>query len=55
MERIALIGFLSRLLGRFGVNSGGWAEGQMSKASAEELDRLVEIAMTVLSEEAKGR
>jgi two-component system cell cycle response regulator len=55
MERIALVGFLSRLLGRYGVNAGGWSEGQMSKASAEELDRLVEIAMTVLSEEAKGR
>jgi hypothetical protein len=27
----------------------------MSKASTEELDRLVEIAITVLSEEAKGR
>ena len=32
-----------------------WAEGLLSKASTEELDRLVEIAMTVLSEEAKGR
>jgi two-component system cell cycle response regulator len=54
LERVALVGFLSRLLGRF-ANEGAWAEGQMSKASADELDRLVEIAVTVLSEEAKGR
>src|SRR5690349_3316582 len=54
LERIALIGFLSRLLGRFGSKEA-WAEGLLSKASTEELDRLVEIAMTVLSEEAKGR
>src|ERR1043165_7427060 len=54
LERIALIGFLSRLLGRFGTKEA-WAEGLLSKASTEELDRLVEIAMTVLSEEAKGR
>ncbi len=54
LERVALVGFLSRLLGRF-TTEGAWAEGLMSKASAEELDRLVEIAITVLSEEAKGR
>jgi GAF domain-containing protein len=54
MERIALVGFLSRLLSRYGSKEA-WAEGMLSKASAEELDRLVEISMTVLSEEAKGR
>ncbi len=52
-QRVALVGFLTRLLTRFGTNEGAWSEGQMSKASGEELDRLVEIAMTVLSEEAK--
>jgi GAF domain-containing protein len=55
MERIALVGFLGRLLARYSVTEGAWSEGQMSKASAEELDRLVEIAVTVLSEEAKSR
>lgn len=55
LERIALVGFLARLLSRFNTTEGAWSEGQMSKASAQELDRLVEIAMTVLSEEAKGR
>ena len=55
LERVALVGFMNRLLTRFSATENAWAEGQMSKASAEELDRLVEIAMTVLSEEAKGR
>ena len=55
LQRVALVGFLSRLLSRFMLTEGAWSEGQMAKASAEELDRLVEIAMTVLSEEAKGR
>lgn len=55
LERIALVGFLSRLLGRFAGKDGAWAEGLLSKASAEEIDRLVDIAMTVLAEEAKGR
>jgi len=54
LERIALVGFLSRLLARFSAKEA-LAEGLLPKASAEELDRLVEIAMTVLSEEAKGR
>ncbi|MBI4421670.1 MAG: GAF domain-containing protein [Gemmatimonadetes bacterium] len=54
LERIALVGFLSRLLSRF-TTDGAWAEGLLSKASAEEIDRLVDITMTVLSEEAKGR
>jgi GAF domain-containing protein len=54
LERIALVGFLNRLLARYGSKEA-WAEGLLSKASTEELDRLVEIAMTVLSEEAKGR
>lgn len=55
LERVALIGFLSRLLGRFADKEGAWAEGLLSKASSQEVDRLVDIAMTVLAEEAKGR
>ena len=54
LERIVLVGFLNRLLTRYGSQEA-WAEGLLSKSSAEELDRLVEVAMTVLSEEAKGR
>jgi GAF domain-containing protein len=53
-ERIALVGFLNRLLARYGSKEAR-AEGLLSKSSTEELDRLVEMAMTVLSEEAKGR
>ncbi len=55
VERVALVAFLSRLLGRFGGREGAWAEALLSKASAEEIDRLVDISMTVLAEEAKGR
>jgi GAF domain-containing protein len=55
LERIALVGYISRLLSRFSGKEGAWAEGLLSKASAEELDRLVDISMTVLAEEAKGR
>lgn len=55
LERVALVGFMSRLLGRFSGRDGAWAEGLLSRASSEEIDRLVDIAMTVLAEEAKGR
>lgn len=55
LRRIALIGFLRRLLDAVGRQEGAWPEGQLPKASGEELDRLVDIAMTVLNEEAKGR
>src|SRR5213075_2802954 len=34
---------------------GAWAEGLLPRASAEELDRLVGVAMAVIQEEAKGR
>src|SRR6266566_33949 len=34
---------------------GAWAEGLLPRASADELDRLVGVAMAVIQEEAKGR
>lgn len=55
MERVALVGFLTRLLGRFSGREPAESEGQLSRASSEEIGRLVDIAMTVLAEEAKGR
>jgi len=55
LERVALIGFLRRLLDTFGLKQGGWEEGLLSRTSSEELDRLVEVAMTVVDEEAKAR
>jgi two-component system cell cycle response regulator len=54
-ERVALVGFIRRLIEAFAAKEGPWDEGQLSRATAEELDRLVGVAMTVLSQEASGR
>ena len=55
LERVALLSFFRRLLDAFGGREGAWGEGLLPKASAEELDRLVSVAMAVIQEEAKGR
>jgi len=55
LERVALLSFLRRLVDAFGQRDGAWAEGLLPKASADELDRLVGVAMAVIQEEAKGR
>jgi GAF domain-containing protein len=55
LERVALLAFLRRLLDSFGSREGAWAEGLLPRASADELDRLVGVAMAVIQEEAKGR
>src|SRR6266704_4546483 len=55
LERVALLAFLRRLLAAFGVREGAWAEGLLPRASGEELDRLVGVAIAVIQEEAKGR
>ncbi len=55
LERVAMLAFLRRLLESFGQREGAWAEGMLSHASGEELDRLVGVAMAVIQEEAKGR
>lgn len=55
LERVALLSFLRRLLSAFGAREGAWAEGLLPRASADELDRLVGVAMAVIQEEAKGR
>jgi two-component system cell cycle response regulator len=54
-ERVALIGFLRRLLDEFSAKDGPWGEGILAKASAEEIERLVGVAMTVLVQEAAAR
>jgi GAF domain-containing protein len=55
LQRIALVSFLRRLLDRYaGAEEEAWAETLLPKASDEELDRLVSVAMQVLEEEAKG-
>ncbi len=55
LERVALLSFFRRLLDAFGTREGAWGEGLLPRASAEELDRLVSVAMAVIQEEAKGR
>jgi GAF domain-containing protein len=55
LERVALLAFLRRLLAAFGEREGPWAEGLLPRASTDELDRLVGVALAVIQEEAKGR
>lgn len=54
-ERAALIGFLRRLLQGFTERDGAWSEGLLARSSTVEIDRLVEVALTVVSNEAQGR
>lgn len=54
-EQVALIGFLRRLLDEFASREGPWSEGSLARATSDELDRLVGVAMTVVAQEASGR
>ncbi len=54
-ERVALVGFLRRLLDEFASREGPWSEGVLARASAEEIERLVGVALTVLQQEAAAR
>jgi two-component system cell cycle response regulator len=54
-ERVALLGYLRRLLDTFADKQGPWQESALSRSSSEELDRLVGVTMTVLAQEATGR
>ncbi len=54
-RRVALLAFLRRLLDRHAAaEAEGFADAGLSRATDEELDRLVSVAMQVLDEEAKG-
>ena len=54
-QRVALVAFLARLLGRYAASDEhAFAESRLPKASGEELDRMVTVAMQVLEEEARG-
>ncbi len=55
VQRLALTSFLQRLLTAFTAQDSSSLEQLLSDSSAAELDRLVGVAMAVLSEEAKGR
>lgn len=55
LQRIALIAFVRRLLDRYTkTDDHTFAETMLPKASDEELERLVSVAMQVIDEEAKG-
>jgi GAF domain-containing protein len=55
LQRVALVGFLRRLLDRYARGEDhSWAETLLPKAADDELERLVTVAMQVLEEEAKG-
>ena len=54
-ERVALVEFLRRLFDSFSSREGPWKEGVLSASAGDELDRLTDVAMTVLQEEGKGR
>lgn len=54
-ERVALIGFMRRLLDEYAIREGPWSEGVLARASAEEIERLVGVALTVLGQEAAAR
>lgn len=55
LERVALVAFLKRLLNAFASYGRSWSEDLLSETAEKELDRLAEVAMTVLREEGKGR
>ena len=55
LQRIALVAFLRRLLDRYAATEDHmWSETLLPKASDEELERLVGVALQVMDEEAKG-
>jgi GAF domain-containing protein len=57
LVRIAMLSFLQKLLDRYMKDAApatAGAESQLARASDEELERLVAVAMQVFEEEAKG-
>jgi hypothetical protein len=55
LQRIALLAFIRRLLDRYATTEDHmWAETLLPKASDQELERLVAVAMKVFDEESKG-
>jgi GAF domain-containing protein len=55
LQRIALIAFVRRLLDCYATSEDHmWAETLLPKASDQELERLVAVAMKVLEEESRG-
>jgi GAF domain-containing protein len=55
VRRVALLSFVRRLLDRHAtLEAVGFTDANLSRATDEELDRMVSVAMQVLDEEAKG-
>lgn len=55
LQRIALVAFLRRLLDAYAASDEHvWAETLLPRASDEELERLVGVALNVIAEEAKA-
>ncbi len=54
IQRAALVQFLHKLLDAFATQDKDGLEQLLSQASGAELERLTNVAMTVLAEEAKG-
>ena len=55
MQRIAMVAFIRRLLDRYTrTEDHMWAETLLPKASDEELERLVTVALQVIDKEADG-
>jgi two-component system cell cycle response regulator len=55
LERVALVGFLKRLLDSYAADSDAWHDDLLSDTAGRELDRLADVARTVIREEGKGR
>ena len=53
--RAALLSFIRRLLEEAAQREGPWSEGLLGRSSAEEIDRLVSVAMAVIAQEAATR
>ena len=54
-KRAALLGFIRRLLEETAASEGPWSEGVLGSSSAQEIDRLVGVAMAVIAQEAATR
>jgi hypothetical protein len=55
LQRVALLAFVRRLLDRYTrTEDHMWAETLLPKASDEELERLVTVALQVVERESKG-
>lgn len=55
LERVALLAFLKRLMDSFSRHDGATSEDLLSETASGELDRLADVAMTVVQEEGKAR